>query len=114
MEEHRLRVIESRVMTRIFGERRDAVTGEWRKLHSEELRDLYSSPNTIRRIKSRRMRWAEYVARMGEKMNAYVILAGKPEGNRPLGNQDIGGWIILRWIKCWGTIEWLHNRWPLE
>jgi hypothetical protein len=61
------------------------VTGEWRKLHNEELHNLYSSPNLIRTIKSRRMRWAGHVARMGEKRNAYRILLGKPEGRRPLG-----------------------------
>jgi hypothetical protein len=61
------------------------VTGEWRKLHNEELRDLYSSPSIIRIIKSRRMRWAGHLARMGEKGNAYRLLVGKPEGKRPLG-----------------------------
>jgi hypothetical protein len=61
------------------------VTGGWRKLHNEELHNLYSSPNIIRTIKSRRMRWARHVARMGEKRNAYRILVGKPEGRRPLG-----------------------------
>jgi hypothetical protein len=66
-EEHRLRVFENRVLRRIFGPQRDEMTGEWRKLHNEELRDLYSSPSIIRIIKSRRMRWAGYVAQMGEK-----------------------------------------------
>jgi hypothetical protein len=61
------------------------VTGEWRKLHNEELRDMYSSPSIIRIIKSRRMRWADHVERMGEKRNAYILLVGKPEGKRPLG-----------------------------
>jgi hypothetical protein len=70
-EEHRLRVFENRVLRGIFGPKRDEVTGEWRKLHNEELRDLYSSPNIIRIIKSRMMRWAGHVARMGEKRNAY-------------------------------------------
>jgi hypothetical protein len=64
-EEHRLRVFDNRVLRRIFGSKRDEVTGEWRKLHNEELRDLYSSPSVIRIIKSRRMRWAGHVARMG-------------------------------------------------
>jgi hypothetical protein len=73
------------VLRRIFGPRRDEVTGDWRKLHNEELHILYSSPNTIRMIKSRRMRWAGHVARMGETRNAGRILVGKPEGKRPLG-----------------------------
>jgi hypothetical protein len=84
-EEHRLRVFENRVLRRIFGPKRDEVTGEWRKLHNEELRDLYSSPSIIRIIKSRRMRWTGHVARMGEKRNVYSLLVGKPEGKRPLG-----------------------------
>jgi hypothetical protein len=79
-EEHRLRVFENRVLRRIFGPKRDEVTGEWRKLHNEELRDLYPSPSIIRIIKSRTMRWAGHVARMGEKRNAYRLLVGKPEG----------------------------------
>jgi len=72
-------------MLRIFGPRRDEVTGEWRRLHNEELCDLYSSPNIVRVIKSRRMRWAAHVARMGEERGAYRVLVGKPEGKRPLG-----------------------------
>jgi hypothetical protein len=75
---------ENRVLRRIFGPKRDEVTGDWRKLHNEELHRLYSSPSIIRMIKSRRMRWAGHVARMGEKRNAYRILVGKPEGKRPL------------------------------
>jgi hypothetical protein len=84
-EKHRLRVFENRVLRRIFGPKRDEVTGEWRKLHNEELRDMYSSPCIIRIIKSRRMRCEGHVARMGEKRNAYRISVGKPEGKRPLG-----------------------------
>jgi hypothetical protein len=84
-EEHRLRVFEKRVLRRIFGPKRDEVMGDWRKLHNDELHNLYSSPNIIRMIKSRRMRWAEHVARMGEMRNAYEILGGKSEGKRPLG-----------------------------
>jgi hypothetical protein len=84
-EEHRLRVFENRVLRRIFGPKRDEVTDEWRKLHNEELHDLYSSPSIIRIIKSRRMRWTGHVARMGEKRNAYRLLVGKPGGRRPLG-----------------------------
>jgi hypothetical protein len=78
-EEHRLRVFENRVMRKIFVPKRDEVTGEWRKLHNEELRDLYSSPSIIRIITYRRMRWAGHVSRMGEKRNAYWLLVGKPE-----------------------------------
>jgi hypothetical protein len=78
-------VFENRVLRRIFGSKWDEVTGDWRKLHNEELHNLYSSPNIIRMIKSRRMRMAGHVARMGEKRNEYRILVGKPEGKRPLG-----------------------------
>jgi hypothetical protein len=78
-------VFENRVLKRIFGPKRDEVTAEWRKLHNEELCDLYSSPSIIRMIKSRKMRLAGHVVRMGEKRNAYRLLAGKPEGKRPLG-----------------------------
>ncbi|PNF30021.1 hypothetical protein B7P43_G05842, partial [Cryptotermes secundus] len=80
-----LRVFEDRVLRRIFGPKRDEVTGGWRKLLSEELHNFYSSPGIIRMIESRRMRWAGHVARTGEKRNAYRILVGKPEGKRPLG-----------------------------
>jgi hypothetical protein len=72
-------VFENRVLRRILGPKRDEVAGEWRKLHNEELRDLYSSPSIIRIIKSRRMRWAGHAARMGEKRNAYRLLVGKPD-----------------------------------
>jgi hypothetical protein len=78
-------VFEDRVLRRIFGPKRDETTGEWRRLHNEELNGLYSSPNIIRVIKSRRMRWAGHIARMGEKGSAYRILVGRPEGRRPLG-----------------------------
>ena len=84
-EERRLRVFENRVLRRIFRSRRDEVTGEWRKLHNEELNDLYSSPNIVPVIKSRRMRWTGHVARMGERSGVYRGLVGKPEGKRPLG-----------------------------
>jgi hypothetical protein len=117
-EEHRLRVFENRVLRRIFGLKRDEVTGKWRKLHNEELRDLYSSPSIIRIIKSRRMRWASHVARMGEKRNAYTLV-GKPEGKRPLGRPR------RRWVDNirmdpgevgWGDVDWIglaqdRNRW---
>ena len=76
-EEHRLRVFENRVLRRIFGPKRDGVTGEWRKLHNEELNSLYCSPNIVRVIKSRRMRWAGHVARMGEGRGVYKVLVGE-------------------------------------
>jgi hypothetical protein len=84
-EEHKLRVFENRVLRRIFGPKRDGVTGRWRKLHNEELHNLYSSPSIIKIIKSRRMRWVGHVAPMGEKRKVYRLLVGKPEGKRPLG-----------------------------
>ena len=84
-EEHRLRVFENRVLRRIFGPKREGVTGEWRKLHNEELNDLYSSPNIVRVKKSRRLRWAGHVARMEEGRVVHKVLVGKPEGKRPLG-----------------------------
>ena len=79
-DEHRLRVLR-----RIFGLKRDGVTGEWRKVHNEEPNDLYCSPNIVRVIKSRRMRWAGHVARMEERRDVHKVLVGKPEGKRPLG-----------------------------
>jgi hypothetical protein len=109
-EEHRLRVFENRVLRRIFGPKGGGVTGEWRRLHKEELNDLYSSPNIIRVSKSRRMRWAGHVARIGEGRVAYRVLVGRPEGRRPLGRPR------RRWednIKMdlqevgWGCMEWI-------
>jgi PAS domain-containing protein len=79
-----MRVFENRVLRRIFGAKRDEVTGEWRKLHTEELQDMYSSPTTVRVIKSR-MRWAGHIARMGEGRGVYWVLVGKPDGRRPQG-----------------------------
>jgi hypothetical protein len=79
-EERRLRVFENRVLRRVFGLKRDGVTGEWRKLHNKELNDLYSLPNIVRVVKWRRMRWAGHVARMGENRGVYRVLVGKPEG----------------------------------
>ena len=84
-EERMLRVCENMVLRRIFGSRRDEVTEEWRRLHNEELNDLYASTNIVRVIKSRRMRWAGHVARMGEERGVYRVLVGKPEGKRPVG-----------------------------
>jgi hypothetical protein len=78
-EEHRLRVFENRVLRRIFRPKRDEVTGEWRKLHNEELHNLYSSPDIIRQVKSRRMGWAGHVARMGEERKLYKVLVGSPK-----------------------------------
>ena len=83
-EERRLRVLENRVLRRIFGHDRDEVTGEWRKLHNEEL-NLYSSPKIVRAIKWRRMRWAGHTAHMGERRGVYSVLVEKPEGKRSLG-----------------------------
>jgi len=103
-----LRVCENMMFRRIFGPRRDEVTGEWRRLHNEELNDLYCSPNIVRVIKSRRMRWTGHVACMGEERGVYRVLVGKPEGKRPLGRprrrwvdnirmdfQEVGIWIGL-------------------
>src|SRR5215471_14998486 len=84
-EEHRLMVFENRVLRRVFGPKRDEVTGEWRKLHNDELKNLYSSPSIVQVVKSRRTRWAGHVARMGEERGVHRVLVGKPEGKRPLG-----------------------------
>ena len=85
-------------MRRIFGPRRDGVTGEWRKLRNEELNELYSSPNIVRTIKSRRLRWAGHVACMDEGRSVHKVLVGKPEGKNQWGDQDVDGRIPLRWI----------------
>jgi hypothetical protein len=110
-EEHRLRVFENRVLKRIFGPKRDEVMGEWRKLHSEELHNLYSSPDIIRKVKSRRMRWAGHVARMGEERKVYKVLVGKPEGKRPLGRPrcrwEDGIRMDLREIGL-GGVDWIR------
>jgi hypothetical protein len=83
-EEHRLRVFENRVLKRIFGPKREE-DGSWRKLHNDELHNLYSSPNIVRMIKSRRMRWVGHVAHMGEGRGVYRVLVGMPEKKKPLG-----------------------------
>jgi hypothetical protein len=107
-------VFENRVLRRIFGPKRDEVTGEWRKLHNEELHNLYSSPDIFRQVKSRRIRWAGYVARMGEERKVYKVWVGKPEGKRPLGRPrrrweirirmdlreiGLGVWIGFDWLR---------------
>jgi hypothetical protein len=103
-------VFENRVLRRIIRAKRDEVTGRWRKLHNEEHRDLYSSPNIIRMMKWKRMRWAGHVARMGEKRNAHRLLVGTPEGKRPLGRRR------RRWVDNirmdlgeigWGSVDWI-------
>jgi hypothetical protein len=110
-EEHRLRVFENRVLRRIFGTKKDGETGERRKLHNMELHILYSSPNIIRNIKSRRMRWAGHVTRMGEETNLYRVLMGKPEGKRPLGRPrrmwEDGVRMDLREVG-WGSVDWIQ------
>jgi hypothetical protein len=109
-EEHRLRVFENRVLRRIFGPKRDEVTGEWRELHNEEVLELYSSPSTIRIIKSRRMRWAGYVERMGEKRKAFRLLIGKPDGNRSL-RRPRRSWVDNIRMDLeevgWGDVDWI-------
>ena len=84
-EEHRLKVFENKVLRKIFEAKKDKITGEWRKLHNAELHALYSSPNIIRSLKSRRLRWAGHVELMDQSRNAYRVLVGKREGKRPLG-----------------------------
>ena len=106
-EERKLTVFENMVLRRIFGPRRDEVTGEWRRLHNEELNDLYPSPNIVRVIKSRRMRWAGHVARLGEEV--YRVLVGIPEGRRPLGRSR-RRWVYnirtdLQEVGC-GYMDW--------
>ena len=109
-EESNLRVFENMVFRRIFGPRRDEVTREWRRLHNEELNDLYSSPNIVRVIKSRRMRCNGHVARMGEERGVYRVLVGKPEGRRPL-ERSRRRWVDnikmdLKEVGC-GYMDWI-------
>jgi len=118
-KEGKLRVFENIVLRTIFGPRSDEVTGEWRRLHNEELNDLYRSPNIVRVIKSRRMRWAGHVARMGEERRVYRVLVGKPEGRRPLGRPR-RRWVDnirmdLQEVGC-GYMDWIglvqdRDRW---
>jgi hypothetical protein len=112
-------VFENRVLRRIFEPKRDEVTGEWRKLHNEELHIFYSSPNIIKQIKSRTMRWAGRVARMGVETNVYRVLIGKPGGKRPLGRLrrrwEDGIRMDLKEIG-WGNVDWIQlaqdrDRW---
>jgi len=104
-------VCENRVLRRIFGPKRDEMRGKWRKLHNEELNDLYCSPNIVRVIKSRVMRWARHVARMGERRGAYRVLVGKPEGKRPLRRPrrrwDVNNKIDLQEVGC-GDMDWIE------
>jgi hypothetical protein len=114
-----LRVFENRVLRRIFGPKRDEVTGGWRKLHSEELHGLYSSPGIIRVIKARRMRWAGHVARMGEVRGAYNIFVGRLERGRPLGRPRRRWEDNIKmdlWEIGFGDAEWIRlaqhrDRW---
>jgi len=111
-------VSENRVLI-IFGPRMDEVTGEWKKLHNEELNDLYSSPNTVRVMKSRRMRWVGHLARLGERRGLYRVLVGKPEGKRSLGRTR-HRWednikMDLQEVGC-GRMDWIElaqdrDRW---
>ena len=118
-DERKLRVFENMVLRRIFGPRRDEVTGEWRKLHNEELHDLCVSPNIVRVIKSKRTRWAGHVARMGEERGGVRVLVGKPEGRRLLGRPR-RRWVDnirmdLQEVGC-GYMDWIglaqdRDRW---
>jgi len=118
-EERRLRLFDNRVLRRIFGPKRDEVTGEWRKLYNEELSDLYCSPNIVQVIKSRRMRWAGHVVHMGEGRGVYRVLVGIPEGKRPLGRPR-RRWednikMDLQEVGC-GGMDWIElaqdrDRW---
>ena len=108
-EERGLRVFENRVLKRIFGPKRDEVTGEWRKLHNEELNDLYSSPNTVWVIKSRRMRWVWHVASIGEGKGVYRVVVGNLRGRDHLEDPGIDGRIILRWK--WDVGAWTGSIW---
>ena len=118
-EERRLRVFENRVLRRIFGPKRDEVTGEWRKLHKEEVSELYCWPHIIHMIKSRRMTWSGHVTRMWERRGVYRVLVEKPEGYRPLGRPR-RKWednikMDLQEVGC-GDIDWIklaqdRDRW---
>jgi hypothetical protein len=127
MEERGLRVFDNRVLRRLFGSKRDEVTREWSKLHNEELSDLYSLPNIVPVVKSRRMRWAEHVVRLGEGTGVHRVLVGKSEGKRPLGRprrrwedniktdiQEVGccgDWMDLAQDRnrCWALVSTVMN-----
>ena len=101
------------VLRRIFGPRRDEIKGEWRRLHNEEQNDLYSSPNIVRVIKSRRMRWAGHVASMGEERGCIGTLWGKQRERDHCGDLGVDGWIILGWIsRRWDVGIWTGLGWP--
>jgi hypothetical protein len=110
--EHRLRVFDNRVLRRLFGPKRDEVTGVWRKLHNEELHDMYCSRNNVRVIKSRRMRWVGYVARLGEERGVYGVLVGKSEEKRPLGRPrrrwEANFRMDLPKVGVWSGLGWLR------
>jgi hypothetical protein len=111
-EENRLRVFEDRVFRRVFGPKWDEVTGEWGKLHNEELNDLYCSPSFVQVIKSRRMRWAGCVACVGERRGIYGVLVEKPVGSYHLGDPGIDVRVILRWIfRKWDVGLWIGSSW---
>jgi len=119
MEERRLRVCKNRVLTRTFGPKRDEVRGEWRNLLNEELNYLHCSLNIARKIKLRRMRWTGHVAYTWEGRDVYIVLVGKPDGNRPLGRLRIS-WennikMVLREVGC-RDMDWMEmaqdrDRW---
>jgi len=112
-EERKLRVSENMVLRRIFGPGRDEVTGEWRMLHNEELNDLYSSPNIVRVIKSRRMRWVGHVARMGEKRVCIRSCWGNRRERNHWVDLGVDGWIILGWISRRRDVGiWTRLGWP--
>jgi len=102
-QERKLRVFENKVLRRIFGRRRDDVMGEWRRLDNEKLNDLYSLPNIVRVIKSRRMRWAGHVARMGGVRGFIGSWCGNRRGGDNWGDLGVDGWIILGWISRRGV-----------
>jgi hypothetical protein len=109
-EQHRLRVFENRMVMRIFGSKRDEVTGEWRKLHNEELRDLYFLPITIRTMKSRRMRWVGHVTRRGEKRKYVEVIVGKARGKGPLERLRRRRMNNIKkdLLKlAWGGVDWI-------